>query len=330
MKAFVTGGTGFIGGAVIRRLRERGDSVVALVRTPSKAHALGALGVELVEGDLGDTDAIARAVDGCDAAFHIAAVYKVGIPASQRADVFAANVGGTERVLDAAIAAGAKRIVYVSTVNIFGNTHGRVVDEEYHRDLSEGFLSAYDESKYRAHVIAEERIAGGAPVVVVQPGGVYGPGDNSELGIIIEQARTGKLPFVSFGGTGIVACYVDDIADGIVLGYDKGKIGRNYVLGGEITTFRQIIERTARLAGRRPPRLSMPTWAIKSGIPLAPLVTRMMGMPPNLRELIRVSDKVTYWATDARARSELGYSPRDMTTGLRRLIEAAAPGAVAP
>jgi nucleoside-diphosphate-sugar epimerase len=263
-------------------------------------------------------------VEGCDAVLHIAAVYKVGIPASECAAMMDANVGGTERVLDAAIAAGTPRIVYVSTVNVFGNTRGQVVDEDYRRDLSHGFLSCYDESKYKAHVAAEERIAAGAPIVVAQPGGVYGPNDHSEVGTIIDQARTGKLPFISFGGTGIVACYVDDIADGLVLVLDKGQIGRSYVLGGEVTTFRQIIERTARLAGRRAPRLSMPSWAIKSGIPMAPLMTRLMGLPPNLRELIRVSDGVTYWATDARARRELGYAPRDMTTGLTQLIAAAA------
>ena len=326
MKAFITGGTGFIGGVVVRRLRERGDDVVALVRNPQKAQGLAGLGATLVEGDLDDSAAIARGVQGCDAVLHIAAVYKVGIPASERAAMMDANVGGTARVLDAAIAAGTPRIVYVSTVNVFGNTRGQVVDEEYRRDLSHGFLSCYDESKYKAHLAAEERIAAGAPIVVAQPGGVYGPNDHSEVGTLIDQARTGKLPFISFGGTGIVACYVDDIADGLVLVLDKGQIGRSYVLGGEVTTFRQIIERTARLAGRKAPRLSMPSWAIKSGIPMAPLMTRIMGLPPNLRELIRVSDGVTYWATDARARSELGYAPRDMTTGLTQLIEAAAGG----
>src|SRR6188472_780152 len=128
MKAFVTGGTGFIGGRLIRKLRERGDDVVALVRSPEKANALRELGCELVEGDLSDDDAIRQGVQGCDAVFHVAAVYKVGIPKSEHEAMREANVHGTERVLDAAVDAGVKRIVYVSTVGVFGNTHRKIVD----------------------------------------------------------------------------------------------------------------------------------------------------------------------------------------------------------
>jgi dihydroflavonol-4-reductase len=156
-------------------------------------------------------------------------------------------------------------------------------------------------------------------VIIVQPGGIYGPGDHSELGTIIGQAMRGKLPFISFPGTGIVMCHVDDVAAGILLAHDKGELGRHYILGGEITTMREIVRAAATAAGRRSPRMSMPSWAIKAGIPLAPVVTKLMGLPPNLRELVRASDGVTYWATDARAREELGYAPRDMETGLREL-----------
>jgi dihydroflavonol-4-reductase len=189
MRAFVTGATGFIGGHVVRRLRARGDDVVALVRSPEKAAELRDQGVELVQGDLDDPEAIRRGLQGADACFHIAAVYKVGVPAAQRQALIDANVGGTERVLDAAVEAGVQRIVYVSTCNVFGNTHGQVVDEKYRRDEGEGFLSAYDESKYRAHLAAEERIARGAPIVIVMPAGVYGPDDHSELGNMIDQTR---------------------------------------------------------------------------------------------------------------------------------------------
>src|SRR5918999_6329141 len=120
MRAFLTGGTGFIGEHVARKLRERGDEVVALARSPEKASGLRELGCEIAEGDLSDVDAIARGLRGCDSAFHVAAVYKVGIPKSERRGMWEANVRGTERVLDAAIEAGVGRIVYVSTANVFG------------------------------------------------------------------------------------------------------------------------------------------------------------------------------------------------------------------
>src|SRR5919199_64753 len=201
MRAFVTGATGFIGGHVARKLRERGDEVVALVRSPEKATALRELGCELVAGDLSDAPAIRRGCEGADSVFHIGAVYKVGIPAKEREPMYDANVRGTERVLDAAMEAGVRRIVYVSTVNVFGNTNGQVVDESYRRDESEGFLSCYDETKYRSHEVAEDRIGKGYPIVIVQPGGVYGPGDHSEVGNMLEQAATGKLKLKMFPET---------------------------------------------------------------------------------------------------------------------------------
>jgi dihydroflavonol-4-reductase len=325
VRAFVTGATGFIGGRLAAKLRARGDDVVALVRNPAKAKALTDIGCTLVEGDLDDEAAIRRAVQGCDAAFHAAAVYRVGIAKSERPGVFEANVHGTERVLDAAIGAGVARIVYVSTVNAFGNTHGEVVDETYRRPGGD-FVSCYDETKYLAHQIAEDRIRQGAPIIIVQPSGVYGPGDHSELGTIIDQARTGKLKFISFPELGMVMAHVDDIADGIILAHDKGRRGQTYVLGGDVVRLRDVVRTAARVAGRKPPRLVMPTPVIKAGIPMAPLVTRMMGLPPNLRELIRASDGVTYWATDAKARRELGYSSRDLQTGLTETFAAAAAG----
>ena len=129
---------------------------MALVRAPARAGELRELGCELVEGDLSESAAIARGTAGCDAVFHIGAMYKVGIPKSEHAAMYDANVRGTERVLDAATEAGAARIVYVSTGNVYGNTRGRAVDEGYERPLPPDFLSYYDETKYLAH----ERRAG--------------------------------------------------------------------------------------------------------------------------------------------------------------------------
>src|SRR4029079_15569324 len=156
---------------------------------------------------------------------HIGAVYKVGIPKSERPPMWDANVEGTRRVLDAAEKAGVQRIVYVSTGNVFGDTKGQVVDETYTRDMSDGFLSYYDETKFRSHELVKERIAVGAPSVIVQPGVVYGPGDHSEVGNLSDQLRTGKLKMRMFPDAGYNFVFVDDVADGIVLAYDKGEVG---------------------------------------------------------------------------------------------------------
>lgn len=322
MKAFLTGGTGFIGGHVARVLRERGDDVVALVRSPEKCGELRGLGCELVEGDLSSTEAVRRGVEGCDAVFHVGAVYKVGVPRSEHAAMYDANVRGTERVIDAAVEAGVARIVYVSTVNCFGNTRGRVVDESYERP-DRDFLSCYDETKFRAHEVALDRIGKGAPIVIVQPGAVYGPNDHSEIGNMMEQASSGKLKLKMFPETGFMLAHVEDIARGIVLAHDKGRVGESYVLSGEQSTMGKLVDTAANLSGRKPPRATMPAALLKLTAPLGPVVGPAMGFPPNLRELIKVSDGVTYWASDAKARRELGFEPRDLQTGLRQTLSAA-------
>ena len=322
MRVFLTGGTGFIGGHVAAKLRERGDEVVALVRSPDKAAKLRDLGCTLVEGDLSDTDAISRGLEGTDACIHAAAIYKVGIPKREHAAMHESNVAGTKNVLNAAIEAGVDKIVYVSTVGVFGNTKEEVVDERYERDTSEGFLSCYDETKYKSHQIAKDRIAKGAPIVIVQPGGVYGPGDHSELGNFIDQVRNGKLRAKVFPQMGFNLVHVDDVADGIVLALDKGVVGESYVLGGQLARMDDLFTKTAELCGRKAPRATLPPALMKLSAPLGPVVGPIMGFPPNFGEAIKASDGVTYWARHDKAMRELGYQPRDLETGLKQTLEA--------
>jgi nucleoside-diphosphate-sugar epimerase len=319
MRAFVTGGTGFIGSRVVKRLRERGDDVVVLARRPEKAAGLDA---EVVEGDLSDADAIRRGVEGAQAVFHIAADYRVGMDKAKRPQMYDSNVRGTERVIDAATGGGVDRIVYVSTVNAFGNTNGRTVDESYARDEADGFVSYYDETKYLAHKLAQERAAQGAPIVIVQPGLVYGPGDHAIVGELIEQASTGKMPAKAFPGLGYNAVFVDDVADGILLAHDRGKVGESYVLGGELTTQGELIDKAAAAGGQKPPRMTVPPLLLKAMIPVGRWVGPMMNLPPNFSEMISAAHNVTYYARDDKARQELGYSPRDLDTGLRETISA--------
>jgi dihydroflavonol-4-reductase len=320
MRAFVTGGTGFIGRHLVRKLRERGDEVAVLVRTPAKAADLRDLGCQIIEGDLSDAGAISRGVQDRDAVFHVGATYKVGIPKSEHAAMHDANVGGTERVLDAAIEARVHRIVYVSTGNVYGNTKGQVVDEAYVRPQPPEFLSYYDQTKYEAHQAALERIAAGAPIVIVQPGGVYGPDDPSELGNMIDQTRTGKLKLRMFPEAGFNFIHVEDVAEGILLAHDKGQIGQSYNLAGEKATMGDLVDKTAALSGRNPPRVKMPAGLMKLAIPIGPVVGKLMGFPPNLAELIRTSNGVTFWMTDDKARAELGFHTRDLDSGLKQTL----------
>jgi nucleoside-diphosphate-sugar epimerase len=322
VKVFLTGGTGFIGGEVARQLRDRGDEVVALVRSPGKAAKLRELGCALVEGDLGDSAALSKGIEGCEAVIHAAAVYEVGIPASQRPAMWEANVTGTERVMRAALDAGVPRIVYVSTVGIFGNTHKQVVDESY-RNPETDFTSYYEETKLEAHKLVERMIAEQSlPAVIVQPGGVYGPGDTSQVADLLEQFFAGRLPLLPFPELGICMTHVEDIAGGILLALDKGKLGEAYVISGPATTMREAVETVARLSGRKAPKRNLPTGLMKMMIPFGPVVGKVMGQPPNLRELITSGDGVTFWAAYDKAERELGYSPRGMDEGLRETLAA--------
>ena len=321
MKVFVTGATGFIGGEVARQLRARGDGVACLVRSPAKAAKLSELGCELVAGDLGDAEAIRGGMAGCDAVVHAAAMYEVGIPAKQHPAMWEANVAGTERVLGAAREAGVAKLVYVSTVGVFGNTHRQVVDESYEHPGRE-FTSYYEETKLEAHRVARRMIEDGLPGVIVQPGGVYGPDDTSQVADLLEQFFAGRLPLLPFPELGICLTHVEDIAGGILLALDKGRVGETYVLSGPVTTMREAIETVAAATGRKAPRYAMPTALMKALTPVGPLVGKLMGQPPNLRELISSADNVTFWAGHEKASRELGYAPRGLDEGLRQTLEA--------
>ncbi len=316
MKVFVTGGTGFIGGHVAGKLRERGDEVVALVRDPERAGELEAQGCTLVAGDLDDAAAIRAGMEGCDAAIHGAAVYEVGIPAGDREPMRETNVVGTENILRAALEAGLPRAVYVSTIAAFGNTKGEVVDESYEHPRT-SYTSYYEQTKEEAHRVARQLSEEGLPLVIVQPGGVYGPGDHSMVGKQIKDFLAGRMPAIVFPDLGLNAVHVEDVAEGVLLALDRGEPGESYVLGGEITTMRGIIDTTASLTGKEPPKRTMPVGLLKAMRPIGPVVGKLMNQPPNLGELISSADGVTFWARHDKAMAELGYSPRGLEQGLR-------------
>jgi dihydroflavonol-4-reductase len=326
MRVFVTGGAGFVGGAVVRRLRARGDEVVAAVRDPDRARGVAKLGCRVVKCDLSSSAELVSLMTGVDAVIHGAGSYRIGIASSERAGMEDSNVGATARVLDAATKVGAARIVYVSTVNVFGDTHGAIVDETYRRDPAGGFLSWYDETKSRAHLVALERIADGAPIVIGMPGQVYGPGDHSAVGGQLSGAFRGRLPYVALGQVGLAFVHVDDLADGLVSLLDRGRTGESYVLAGEPGRMIDALELAARLGGHRLPPVRVPTGALRLMAPLSGLLGGRFGVPANLAEVIAAGDGVTYWASHDKASQDLGFAPRALENGFRSTYLPAAAG----
>jgi dihydroflavonol-4-reductase len=318
-RIWLSGATGFVGKAVVRVLRTRGDDVVAPVRDVRKAADLMDMGVTVIEDDLSDVARLTERLRDVDAAIHAAGSYRVGITREERGAMWDANIGTTTRVLDAAEAARTPRVVYVSTVGVFGNTSGVIVDESYRRNISEGFLSWYDETKFGAHEVALQRARAGAPIVTVQPSQVYGPGDHTTVGEQLALAHAGKLPYRALEDVGLGWVHVDDLAVGIVAALDRGAVGRSYVLSGPTHRFGEALAVAARLGGKRLPRLAIPNGMLRV---LAP-VGRLAGQA-NLREVVLASAGVTYWASNARAAQELDWHPRELEDGLRDTFEALA------
>ncbi|HEV2250088.1 MAG TPA: NAD-dependent epimerase/dehydratase family protein [Candidatus Limnocylindria bacterium] len=304
MRIFATGTTGFLGSVIAEQLRARGDTVVQLLRDPAKAELLRTTGRAVLVGDLGDPDALRRGCDGCDAVVHAGAIYEVGIRAPRRIDMYTANVAGTESVLAAALAAGVPKVVHVSSIVVFGNTNGAIVDETYRRGA--GFTSYYDETKTLAHRAALRYGAQGLPVVIAQPGQIYGPGDHSGIGALFRRAAAGKLPVLTFGDLGLCFVHVADAAGGIVTLLDRGRPGQAYVLGGEPARLRDAVRVMASLAGTPAPRFEVPASILRFAARLR----------PELAEVVTSADGVTFWASDAKARAELGWAPRSLRAGL--------------
>ncbi|HEU5205126.1 MAG TPA: NAD-dependent epimerase/dehydratase family protein, partial [Candidatus Limnocylindrales bacterium] len=311
MRVFVTGGAGFIGRSVCRQLRDRGDEVVAVVRDPGQATELEDIGCEVRAGDLSSPEALAGGMRTCDGAIHLAGSYKVGIPASERPRMYDANVGATHRVLEAAIATGVPRIIHVSTVNAFGNTRGKIVDETYRRDVTKGFVSYYDETKYLAHVAARELADGGAPILIAMPGVTYGPGDHSAAGNQLRQAFDGQLRVAGLTDVGVSPAHVDDVAAAIVAMLNQGRVGEAYILAGRNMRMSEAIEIAAKVGGHAPPRITVPMGLLRAVARLGPVGSKLAGQP-NFAEVVSAADGVTYWASSAKASLKLGYAPRDL------------------
>ena len=314
MRYAMTGATGFVGGALARLLRDEGHEVRALVRDPARAGDLAGVGVELVPGDLDDAtalDSLCRDVDGL---FHVAGWYKLGQRDPSVGD--RVNVDGTRNVLAAAQRADVPKVVYTSTLAVNSDTHGRVHDETYRH--TGPFTSHYDLTKARAHEIAERFASEGLPVVIVQPGLVYGPGDTAQTGAFIEQVVRGRRPQVPAGGE-VCWAHVDDIASGHLLAMSQGVAGESYMLAGPRATFADGLRRVAAIAGTKGPMV-LPTGVVRAAAAVMAVLGRAVPLPPDYAAETMRAGLATYLGTPAKAERELAWHARDLDTGLRETV----------
>ena len=319
MRYFVTGATGFIGSRLVRQLRAAGHEVRALVRTPSKASELAGLGASLHTGDITDKESMRAAMRGADGVFHLAAWYRIGARTSERRTAEPINVQGTRNVLELMRELRVPKGVYTSTLAVFGDTEGWVGDESYRH--TGPWLSEYDRTKWKAHYeVAVPMIHAGLPLVIVQPGVVYGPGDASVIGDLLRQYLRRRLPIRPHGAA-FCWGHVDDTVHGHVLAMEKGRAGESYILAGPPHTLEEALEMAEEITGIRPPWLRPPAMVLRAMAVAASAVERLIPLPPTYSgETLRIAAGATYLASSEKAQRELGFRVRALEDGLRETL----------
>lgn len=314
MKYFLTGATGFLGGVLARQLREAGHEVNAVIRSPEKASELKTLGVQLFKGDVTDKESMRAAMQGVDGVYHVAGWYKIG--AKDSSDAESVNVQGTTNVLELMKELHIPKGVYTSTLAINSDTHGELKNENYH--FTGKHLSEYDRTKAAAHDVAERFIADGLPLVIVMPGGIYGPGDTSVLRRTLIDYLQGKLPMIP-NQAGICWAHVDDIAHGHILAMERGVIGETYIIAGEAGTYQEAFQIASHITGKDVPSV-VPYQLLKVMSYLVKPLDRFMP-ETYTSEALRVLAGVTYWGDNSKAKRFLGYNPRPLTEGLESTLK---------
>jgi dihydroflavonol-4-reductase len=314
MDVFVTGGNGFIGSAVVRRLVDRGHAVRCLLRPASDTARIRGLPWERVEGDVRDPAAVRRGLDGCGAVVHLASVSSwAEIDSPLLKDV---TVGGTRNVLGAAAALGRPRVVFVSsTLAVNGSRAPRVFDETAEWTLPDRGLG-YADAKRAAEALCRAAGREGVPVVIVNPAEVYGPDDTALVtaGNLIDFWKSNPV-FVCRGGTSVV--HVEDVAEGIVRALERGAPGQRYILGGENLDVRALAALALDLFGLRRRVVTLPNGLIRA-VARAGL---RLGLPLPFNPRV-IPYATRYWFVDAaKARRELGATFRPARDTLAATID---------
>lgn len=317
-RALVTGATGKVGGALARALLARGDEVRALVRDPARAARLLPAEVELVRGDVTEPESISPALAGCELVFNA-----MGLPEqwTEDPDIFdRVNARGTENVIRAARAAGVRRVVHTSTIDVFHAGRGERFDESRVADYPKGTL--YERSKQRAEELALAA-RGDMELVICNPAGVYGPTPASSVSIDHEMFAplvAGRLPALPPGGLGV--CFDAGVAAGHLLAAERGRDGERYILCDRHVTLRELARAVVATArrGRVPPTLSPGlARALAEG---GELLARTAGVPPLLAR-----GQLHFFRWNARpdstkAQEELGWEPTALDDGLSAAVSA--------
>jgi dihydroflavonol-4-reductase len=307
MKALVTGASGFTGSHLVQALVDRGDQVVAYIRSSSNVEKLKTLPVTLTYGDITDETALTQAMAGVDTVFHTAAYVELGLVDERRMEQV--NIQGTQAVLAAARTAKVAKMVYCSTIGIYGDTQGEVIDETFQRNQKD-FSSAYDRTKYLAQRAVDAAANQGLDVVSVLPSGIFGA-DDPHFGPVLQTFLKGKLKVWAGGDriTGIV--HVDDLVQAMLLAAERGKKGGHYIISaGELTT-RDMFALVGQKRGVPAPKEAPKVLVQLLGTLLDPIGRLTGWQPPLSRERVHYIYDRCVRVSGQKARSELNWNPRD-------------------
>jgi len=317
MKALVTGGSGFIGSAVVMELLRRGQPMRALVRSKEQPGNLAGLNVELAEGDLLDQDSLHRALEGCDRVYHLAAVYANWLP--DRSVINRSNVEGTRNLLQACLDRKIERVVYTSSVAALG-AHGQTpADESAQFNLADTG-DMYHLSKYQAEQVALEFAGKGLPVVTLNPSNPIGPRDlkPTPTGALILSVLKGKLPGYVDGGINVVD--VEDVAVAHVMAMEKGRPGEKYVLGNANLSIRDYFQLIAEIGGGKAPTMRIPLPFAVATAYLYEAVAAVTQKPPlTTPGWVKVGSHYSFW-NSSKAVRELGLPQTPVRESLKKAI----------
>ena len=318
MLVLVTGATGFIGGNVARTLLDRGYQVRALARKDSNTLALEGTNTEVVYGDLLDRESLARALQGCRALVHCAALYSYWVRDPKR--IYEANVMGTKLVLEEALKAGVERCVYTSTVSTVHIPAGGVGTED-DWPVEDEMVGHYKKSKHRAELVASDMVRQGLPVVVVNPTAPVGPWDvkPTPTGRMVLNFIRRRMP--AYISTGMNVVDVEDVAAGHVLALEKGMPGERYILGNQNLSLRQIFKLLERTSGVSAPRWKLPMWLpIGAGYIDNFVEGKLLRREPSIPlEGLKVARKPVYVRGDKAVR-ELGMPQSSVEGALEKAV----------
>ena len=308
MEILVTGGNGFVGLHLVSALQERGDSVRVLALPAEDTSRLEQRGVAVYRGDICQPETLVAPMHGVEGVLHLAAMMDVWRPME---DYYAVNVTGTENVCRAALAAGVRRLVHMSSSSVYGIALGRAADEGF--PLAP-FRDPYPVTKAEGDKLVQRMITeDDLPAVIIRPDQIFGPGDQLHFGRMADRLRAGKGVIVGSGRNALPFVYVDDVVQGVLLALDHERaVGQAYNITNDAPLTQEVFLQTiAQEIGARPPRLHVPYRALyAAGYTAERLatLTRSSRRPPVTRLGVAFFGTDNRYAID-KARRELGYRP---------------------